>query len=137
MYAGATNRRPTCCYAARGPGTGPTRKRWWIPKVDRLCQAAVREAGRFSSLNSLLTTSQIRQSHAQRGVQGVNFIGFAQDIDVLQRRLLEGGARVSGLATADAIVYATALQQGIDLLTCDGHFEGLHGVTLFSKTAQL
>jgi predicted nucleic acid-binding protein len=41
------------------------------------------------------------------------------------------------LATADAIVYATAPQQGIDLLTCDGHFEGLHGVTLFSKAAQL
>jgi predicted nucleic acid-binding protein len=39
------------------------------------------------------------------------------------------------LATADAIVYATARQQGIDLLTCDGHFEGLHGVTLFPKTA--
>jgi len=39
------------------------------------------------------------------------------------------------LATADAIVYATARQQGIDLLTCDGHFEGLDGVTLFPKTA--
>jgi predicted nucleic acid-binding protein len=39
------------------------------------------------------------------------------------------------LATADAIVYATARQQRIDLLTCDGHFEGLDGVTLFPKTA--
>lgn len=40
------------------------------------------------------------------------------------------------LATADAIVYATARQQGIDLLTCDKHFEGLPGVTLFPAIAQ-
>ena len=29
------------------------------------------------------------------------------------------------LATADAIVYATALARGADLLTCDRHFEDL------------
>lgn len=29
------------------------------------------------------------------------------------------------LATADAIVYATARQQEVELLTCDGHFEDL------------
>ena len=40
------------------------------------------------------------------------------------------------LATADAIVYATARQQGADLLTCDGHFEGLPGVQLFAKSAE-
>lgn len=39
------------------------------------------------------------------------------------------------LATADAIVYATARQQGAQLLTCDAHFKGLPGVTLFAKTA--
>lgn len=38
------------------------------------------------------------------------------------------------LATADAIVYATALAHGADLLTCDRHFEGLPGVQLVSKT---
>lgn len=37
------------------------------------------------------------------------------------------------LATADAIVYATAVQQGAELLTCDRHFEGLPGVCLFPK----
>lgn len=40
------------------------------------------------------------------------------------------------LATADAIVYASARQQGADLLTCDGHFAGLPGVALFAKTEQ-
>ncbi len=37
------------------------------------------------------------------------------------------------LATADAIVYATAQRQGADLLTCDKHFEGLPGVAYFRK----
>ncbi len=37
------------------------------------------------------------------------------------------------LATADAIVYATALAHGADVLTCDRHFEGLGGVHLVPK----
>ena len=37
------------------------------------------------------------------------------------------------LATADAIVYATARHQAAELLTCDGHFRGLPGVTMFAK----
>ncbi len=39
------------------------------------------------------------------------------------------------LATADAIVYATARQCGAELLTCDSHFEGLPGVMLWAKKA--
>lgn len=39
------------------------------------------------------------------------------------------------LATADAIVYATARRQGAELLTCDAHFQGLPDVVLFAKTA--
>jgi predicted nucleic acid-binding protein len=39
------------------------------------------------------------------------------------------------LATADAIVYATAQAQGADLLTCDAHFEGLSGIAYFRKRA--
>jgi len=37
------------------------------------------------------------------------------------------------LATADAIIFATARGQGATLLTCDAHFEGLPGVTLIDK----
>jgi predicted nucleic acid-binding protein len=37
------------------------------------------------------------------------------------------------LATADAIIFATARAQGATLLTCDKHFEGLPGVTLIEK----
>ena len=39
------------------------------------------------------------------------------------------------LATADAIVYATARHVGAALLTCDAHFDGLPGVALFPKRA--
>ena len=38
------------------------------------------------------------------------------------------------LATADAVVYATALDRGADLLTCDAHFDGLPGVLFIAKT---
>lgn len=37
------------------------------------------------------------------------------------------------LATADAIVYATALQHGAELLTCDAHFEARVDVDLRSR----
>jgi predicted nucleic acid-binding protein len=39
------------------------------------------------------------------------------------------------LATAEAIVYATALTYEADLLTCDRHFENLAGVCYFPKPA--
>lgn len=38
------------------------------------------------------------------------------------------------LATADAIVYATALEAGADLLTCDAHFKDLPGVVYFARS---
>jgi len=39
------------------------------------------------------------------------------------------------LATADAIVYATARHVGAELLTCDAHFESLPDVVFFPKSA--
>ena len=40
-------------------------------------------------------------------------------------------AREHRLATADAIVYASARAAGAELVTCDAHFTGLPGVKLF------
>jgi len=37
------------------------------------------------------------------------------------------------LATADAIVYATALAYDADLITCDAHFEGFPNVVFIRK----
>lgn len=39
------------------------------------------------------------------------------------------------LATADAIIYATALSQGADLLTCDRQFAALPDVRYIAKTS--
>ena len=39
------------------------------------------------------------------------------------------------LATADAIVYATALAHNADVLTCDAHFKDLPNVTYIEKRA--
>lgn len=41
--------------------------------------------------------------------------------------------RTCKLATADAIIYATARERDVELLTCDAHFDGLPAVVLFSK----
>ena len=41
--------------------------------------------------------------------------------------------RRHNLATADAIVYATARAHGAELLTCDSHFEALPAVLHFAK----
>ena len=41
--------------------------------------------------------------------------------------------RAHKLATADAIIFATAQAHGAQLLTCDAHFDGLSGVTLIPK----
>ena len=43
--------------------------------------------------------------------------------------------RAHKLATADAIVYATAQYQRAELLTCDAHFEGLPNVAFFPRAA--
>jgi predicted nucleic acid-binding protein len=37
------------------------------------------------------------------------------------------------LATADAIIYATALAHEAELITCDRHFAKMAGVTYFAK----
>ncbi|MCZ8170874.1 MAG: type II toxin-antitoxin system VapC family toxin [Brevundimonas sp.] len=42
--------------------------------------------------------------------------------------------RTHKLATADAIIFATAQARGATLLTCDAHFEGLPGVDFMPKS---
>ena len=43
-------------------------------------------------------------------------------------------AALHGLAMADAIIYATAVDAGAELLTCDAHFQNLPGVIYLAKT---
>ena len=65
-------------------------------------------------------------------------IAFSQMCHVapLDTKIALAAAELSArhkLATADAIVYATALAHDADLLTCDAHFEGLAGVRYVPK----
>jgi predicted nucleic acid-binding protein len=55
-------------------------------------------------------------------------------LDTSIARLAADLCRERKLATADAIVYATALSKRAELLTCDAHFDGLPGVAFFPKT---
>ncbi|WP_062214677.1 type II toxin-antitoxin system VapC family toxin [Celeribacter marinus] len=41
--------------------------------------------------------------------------------------------RIHRLATADAVIFATAQAHGAELLTCDAHFEGLPSVLYIPK----
>jgi predicted nucleic acid-binding protein len=58
-------------------------------------------------------------------------VPFDERIAVMAARL----AREHRLATADAIIYATARMMDADLLTCDAHFDGLDGVIYLPKSA--
>ena len=51
---------------------------------------------------------------------------------VLARRAAEISAALK-LATADAIIYATAERHNADILTCDAHFKGLERVVYIDK----
>jgi predicted nucleic acid-binding protein len=44
-------------------------------------------------------------------------------------------ARQFKLASADALIYASALRHQAELVTCDSHFEGLPGVAYEAKRA--
>jgi predicted nucleic acid-binding protein len=57
----------------------------------------------------------------------------------LDTKIALSAAEICGrhrLATADAIIYATALEHGADLLTCDAHFESLTGVIYVAKVSR-
>jgi predicted nucleic acid-binding protein len=67
-------------------------------------------------------------------------IGFSMQCKVVQldtRIAVRAAefARAHSLALADAIIYATAIEHGADLLSCDAHFADLPGVVYFPKPA--
>lgn len=69
----------------------------------------------------------------------VKTIGYTNQCHVvsLDTRLALGAAamhRQYRLATADAVIYATAVHLGAQLLTCDAHFKELPQVLYYAKT---
>jgi predicted nucleic acid-binding protein len=67
-----------------------------------------------------------------------NFIAYTMlcnvvSLDTSVARRAAEVAMQHKLATADAIIYATALQHEADVLTCDAHFMGLENVIYLPK----
>jgi predicted nucleic acid-binding protein len=62
--------------------------------------------------------------------------GVVADLDTANALLAADLSAKHRLATADAIIYATALAFGADLLTCDRHFESLANVRFIPKSGQ-
>jgi predicted nucleic acid-binding protein len=97
----------------------PVRARWIVPTIVQL------ELAKW-------LTRELGEDEADR------VIAYTQKCVVvpLDTALALLAAELHGrhrLATADAIVYATAQQRGADLLTCDRHFENLPGAIVFGK----
>lgn len=97
----------------------PQREQWLVPTIVQL------------ELAKWVT----RERGAERADE---VIAFSQKCIVipLDTEIALSAALISTehkLATADAIVYATALAHNADVLTCDAHFEALPGVMFVAK----
>lgn len=97
----------------------PTRDDWLVPTIVQLELAkwASREVGEDKAEQIIAFTQMCR-------------------VAPLDTKIALAAAEICSrhkLATADAIVYATALEHGADLLTCDAHFDGLPGVIFVAK----
>jgi predicted nucleic acid-binding protein len=92
----------------------PERQQWVVPTIVQL------------ELAKWLT----RELDAERADKVIAFSAtcVVADLDTTTALAAADLCASHRLATADAIVYATALAHVADLLTCDRHFEGLPSV---------
>ena len=99
----------------------PEREQWLVPTIVQLELAKwlTREAGEDKADRVIAFTATC----------------VVADLDTATALSAAELCAEHGLATADAIVYATALAHDADLLTCDRHFETLPGVRFTPKAA--
>ncbi len=97
----------------------PTREQWLVPTMVQ------HELAKWLTRN-------IGEDRADQVIAFTETCNVA-DLDTAIALSAADLCRRHKLATADAIVYATALALGADLLTCDSHFEGLRSVRLIRK----
>lgn len=109
-----------------GSGTGedvatqlPARDEWLVPTIVQL------------ELSKWLT----REVGEEKADQVLAFTQMCVVVDLDTEIAIAAAeiCRTHRLATADAVVYATARARGADILTCDSHFAGFDGVTLIRK----
>lgn len=97
----------------------PDRAQWVVPTIVQL------ELARW-------LTREVGEDRADRVIAFTETCVVA-DLDTAAALSAAEICSKHKLSTADAIVYATALAHGADLLTCDRRFEGLPGVRLVPK----
>lgn len=97
----------------------PDRAEWLVPTIVQF------ELAKW-------LTREVGDDKADRVIAFTTTCVVAELTTAIALSAAELGAR-HRLAMADAVVYATALAHGADLLTCDLHFEGLAGVRLVQK----
>lgn len=107
------------------------------PTADRLMQHWPHlEATIVPTLVQLELAKWLKREVAEEAAdQALAYLELGQVVP-LDTRLALNAAELCAthkLATADAIVYATALEHDASLLTCDAHFEGLAGVLFVAK----
>ncbi len=76
-----------------------------------------------------------REVDEDKADQAIAFSGTCVVVD-LDTTIALSAAEISSkhkLATADAIIYATALLYGAEVITCDAHFKDLPGVMFVAK----
>jgi len=105
---------------ARIAGEFPERANWLVPTIVQLELAKwlTREAGEDKADQVIAFTETC----------------VVADLDTATALLAAEVCARHRLATADAVVYATALVHGADLLTCDAHFGDLPGVRFVAKS---
>jgi predicted nucleic acid-binding protein len=100
----------------------PTQEQWLVPTIVQLELAKwlAREAGEDKADQVIAFTETCMVADLDTGIA-------LSAAELCARHKL---------ATADAIVYATALAYGADFLTCDRQFEGLPGVRFVLKSSR-
>jgi predicted nucleic acid-binding protein len=104
---------------AKVAGHLPEQADWLVPTMVQLelSKWLTREAGEDKADQVIAFTQVCQVVHLDTGIA----LAAAE------------ACREHGLATADAIMFATAHVHGAQLLTCDAHFDGLPGVTFIGK----
>ena len=99
----------------------PERDRWLVPTIVQL------ELAKW-------LTSEVGEDKAD---QVIAFTQVCQVVPLDTEIALAAAdaCRTHKLATADAIIFATARARGATLLTCYAHFEGLPGVDFVPNTS--
>ncbi len=98
----------------------PANEQWIVPTIIQ------------NELSRWLVRERTERDAAQAIAFSTQLVVVPLDTDLATKAV--DYARKWSLAMADSIIYATAVDRGADLLTCDAHFANLPRVVYLPKT---